>query len=242
MSLYITGDVHGNVRSRFNFKFWPELMDCTKDDDMLILGDFGLPFGINHPAFDAEQTKKDFHYMFNAPWGTTYALLGNHDDRDFIADFDSYRQDVQGTSLVKVGNIIYIDVPCVLDIQGHHCLCIPGAKSHDMWARTEHLNWWANEEIDIGKAEEVVSGHCNDSFDFVFTHDSPGHLISRFVPTEGEEYLDEVADSVDFGRWFFGHMHRDNLTYEYHLQKFEDYTCLYDDIVKVFDGGGIQCL
>lgn len=39
--IYVTGDIHGNPR-RFNTDNFPEQKEMTKDDYVIILGDFGL--------------------------------------------------------------------------------------------------------------------------------------------------------------------------------------------------------
>ena len=39
--IYVTGDCHGDYR-RFNTAVFPEQKEMTKDDVVIILGDFGL--------------------------------------------------------------------------------------------------------------------------------------------------------------------------------------------------------
>ena len=39
--IYVTGDIHGDV-SRFSKKKFPEQKELTKDDIVMVLGDFGV--------------------------------------------------------------------------------------------------------------------------------------------------------------------------------------------------------
>ena len=41
MAVWITGDIHGNPQ-RFSTDIFPEQKEMTKDDVVIILGDFGL--------------------------------------------------------------------------------------------------------------------------------------------------------------------------------------------------------
>ena len=40
--IYITGDTHGDWMSRLNVHVFPEQKEMTKDDTVIICGDFGI--------------------------------------------------------------------------------------------------------------------------------------------------------------------------------------------------------
>lgn len=45
MTVYVTGDVHGRAEygaSRFAFKSWPPGRTLTRDDVVIVAGDFGF--------------------------------------------------------------------------------------------------------------------------------------------------------------------------------------------------------
>lgn len=44
MSIYLTGDLHGNIIDRFSYKRHPELRQLTNKDTVIVLGDVGLGF------------------------------------------------------------------------------------------------------------------------------------------------------------------------------------------------------
>ena len=52
--IYITGDTHGTFNYRFSKKSFPEQEQMTKDDYLIILGDFG---GIWNQNGESEQEK-----------------------------------------------------------------------------------------------------------------------------------------------------------------------------------------
>ena len=40
--IYVTGDTHGDWKSRLNKDAFPEQREMTKDDYVIVLGDFGI--------------------------------------------------------------------------------------------------------------------------------------------------------------------------------------------------------
>ena len=42
MAVYVTGDTHGDWMGRLNSDAFPEGLELTKDDYVLVLGDFGI--------------------------------------------------------------------------------------------------------------------------------------------------------------------------------------------------------
>lgn len=129
--LMITGDIHGDPISRFSYKIHPSLRDTSRKDYMVILGDWGIVFN--------DQYKKDAIYKLNWLNGrkfTTVALLGNHDNWDWALSLPKIETEIgevrQCVYDGKIYDNIYIVAdPCVLNIDGAKCLCIPGAESHD---------------------------------------------------------------------------------------------------------------
>ena len=133
MSLYVTGDTHGDVISRFSFKCHPVLRNLTKDDIVIILGDFGIPW--NH--LTQEQDVYSAKWLDEKPW-TTIALRGNHDNTDLLREMPRENQFGGEVRRLQVGDytadhIFVVDVPTILTLESQKCLCIPGADSHDVW-------------------------------------------------------------------------------------------------------------
>ena len=211
MTIAITGDIHGRPIERFSFRKHPELRELKISDYMIILGDFGIPFGINAPWH--EQDKKAEHYAaswLNSQKYTTIAICGNHDDRDAIADMPQVEMFGGIVRTLRFDdqdyhNIVIVDTPQILTIDGYKCLVIPGANSHDIsdgilepddpdfdtilnrWSkdpfkrfRINHWSWWENEGVDIAATKELLSAHKDEHFDFILTHDCPSMFHTFF--------------------------------------------------------------
>lgn len=207
MTIYITGDIHGNPVERFSYKHWPESRQNTEKDIVIICGDIGLPFGNYNPEQD----------YYNLNWlgqrkETFLLLCGNHDDRNAIRNMprtskfgaNNLRQvSFQGTAW---DNLFYIDEPTILNIPTlGRCLFIPGAESHDIqdgildpddpefaykkyklimqnkcMFRIKNQNWWPDEVIDIDATSALLDSN-NEPFAGVFTHECPGGEIPVVV-------------------------------------------------------------
>ena len=243
--LFITGDIHGEAVQRFSYKNAPELKNLDSSDVVFILGDCGIPFGINHPGYVINGQKKDLYelnYLLKRPEQYIF-LAGNHDDRDAIEKMPRIckyggvvRQMMVDDEIYE--NIVYIDTPQVLTICGQLCLCIPGAKSHDIdfivdpeepgWKlkrkhlrtsgaffRTKHWDWWENEDVDIDMTYGLLTNNdnVNKHYDFIFTHDCPSIFVDqgecRYDPTDGENFLDSLRRVLNYDVWCHGHMHVD---------------------------------
>lgn len=139
MTIYITGDIHGKPIERLSFRKHAGMRNLTNQDTLVVLGDFGVPFGINAPYYKDFFIKSDI-YKLNWLISQKYTILvvaGNHDDRDAIRSMPivskwggQVRQMYFNKKLYD--NIFVVDTPQILTIDGNKCLCIPGADSHDI--------------------------------------------------------------------------------------------------------------
>jgi len=75
--IYITGDCHGNFE-RFNNSIFPEQEEMTKDDFVIICGDFG---GVWHKDVESEQETMILDWLECKPF-TTLFVCGNHENFD----------------------------------------------------------------------------------------------------------------------------------------------------------------
>ena len=74
--VYVTGDTHSNFK-RFSLDSFPEQREMTRDDHVIICGDFGL-------VWDAGGESKSEQYWLNWLEEKSYTTLfidGNHDNR-----------------------------------------------------------------------------------------------------------------------------------------------------------------
>lgn len=226
MSVFINSDLHGT------HDFWKldEFDDegLTKDDYLIICGDFGLVWDY-HGENDIE--RKYLEILENKPY-TTLFVDGNHDCFDRLNN-DYKVEEWHGGKVHKIrDSIIHLMRGQVFDIDGRKFFTMGGAPSHDIEYRTEGKSWWRNEvpteserDTAIKKLEEY-----NWKVDYVITHDAPTdvaelaiwytHDYSRKIH-EYNNWLQKIADKLEFKQWFFGHYHMD--------RDFEDgkYCCRY---------------
>ena len=64
--IYLTGDVHGayNIRQKLESYIFPEGQKMTKNDVVIICGDFGIPW--SYPT--DERFSSDIEYYINGEW------------------------------------------------------------------------------------------------------------------------------------------------------------------------------
>ena len=211
MSIYIRGDIHGDAIAAFSFKRHPGLRELTKDDIVIVLGDFGLPFGIRRKGYDPKEDRYHIQFLRGKPW-TTIAIAGNHDDRCAISDMpvvERWGGQVRQFTFegISYNNVYYVDSPQILDIQGEHILMIPGAESHDIqdgildpedpnylhmrkklvtnnkyYFRIKNWDWWEDEAVNVFAAKQLLKDN-SDHFNLILSHDYPGLVSYHVAPT-----------------------------------------------------------
>ena len=109
-----------------------------------------------------------------------------------------------------------------------------GATSVDKAYRTEHISWWKEEEPSFIEYNEGLENlrNVNNKVDIIITHTCPSELIKVFDKypilahqSQINSFFDQINETVDFKRWYFGHFHDD-----INLGK---YRMLYNDIEKI---------
>ena len=247
---YVTGDTHAEWLPRFGFQAFPEGRELTKQDYVLVLGDFGI-------WDQSKREKQDMDWLENRPW-TTLFIDGNHENYD-ILDAMPVKEWKGGKTQFIRPSVIHLMRGQLFDIDGIKLWTFGGARSHDIrdgilepgdprikeWRRDEdtrrqyrinHVSWWEHE---MPTEEEMEEGRENlrkagNKVDIIATH-CPYSSLLRKIDREGvlyptnylSDYLQEVYDITDFSLWLSGHVHID--------QKFvkEKTVCLYEQIVPL---------
>ena len=75
--IYLTGDTHADFRRRFNMKNFPQQMEMTKRDYLIICGDFGA-------VWDPKESKGEKYWLdwFDSRSYTLLFIDGNHENFD----------------------------------------------------------------------------------------------------------------------------------------------------------------
>ena len=76
MAVYVTGDTHGDWMNRLKTDSFPEQKEMTKDDYVIICGDFGLWDNSNREKYNLD-------WLEDKPF-TTLFVSGNHENYDIL--------------------------------------------------------------------------------------------------------------------------------------------------------------
>lgn len=232
--IFITGDIHGSVDiHKLNSKNFPEGLELTRDDYVIICGDFGLVWGGKY--------QKEFNWWIkwlnDRKW-TTLFVDGNHENFDLLNAYPV--EEWHGGKIHRISqNIIHLMRGEIFDICGYSFFAFGGAFSHDVIYRIENMSWWQNE---LPTHEEVQNGidhlKAHDfKVDVILTHDAPSDVIQvlNYHNASMEIYdpqyehiqlfLQYVKENVDFKAWFLGHYHINRSLLNFHI--------LYDEIIEL---------
>jgi len=175
--LFITGDTHGEMSiGRLSHTNWPEGRTLTKDDYVIIAGDFGLLWcGVPDKV-----EKYWIKWLNEKPW-TTLFIDGNHDNHERLNSLENaYRF---GSDVGKVSDsVFHLRRGEVYKIAGHRIFTFGGAVSIDKANRKEHLSWWKEEVPSWAECEHGLKNlsEQKDEVDYIITHTCP-HDISLIL-------------------------------------------------------------
>lgn len=236
MTIYLTGDIHGMAQDPERFEVWnfPEGAELSRDDYLIILGDFGMPY-------DLLESNRDLRNLAAKPW-TTLFVDGNHERFDYLNRLDiSEWHGGRVQRFPRWKNIIHLMRGEVYEIDGHTFFCMGGAQSIDKDFQQANGTWFPEELPDNHEYANALNSLEKHSWhvDFVFSHtcanrmtiDALGQsnlLAVNVMSDRLTSFLDDLEDKLRYTHWFFGHFHRDARLDDYH-------TLLYQSIVNLDD-------
>ena len=236
--IFLTGDLHGeNDLPKLDDFYMGAGKDLTRDDYVIILGDFGMIFDADTKyGYPWEENRIIEYFEEKYPW-TTLFLDGNHENFVHLKKFP--RGKWHG------GQVSYLSEHCrwlhrgqVYTIEEKTFLTIGGAYSIDKAWRQPGISWWPDEAItedDIRIAELNLAAH-KYKVDYVLTHCAPYPIFFEIAlqeqfqittgdGTKNELLLQQINEKTTFKKWYFGH---------YHINRsYGKYECLYNDIIKL---------
>jgi len=248
VKIMITGDTHGDF-SRFERGGYPELDSLTKEDYVVICGDFGGGW-----SGDIDEQKK-LLALDSCPF-TTLFLSGNHENYDLLAKFPIEEWNGGKVQFIRP-SVIHLLRGQVYTLGGRTFFTMGGASSHDIsdgilemdnplfertfrqlylrraMFRVNHLSWW-KEELPSGEeyreARENLA-RCGWKVDYILTHCAPTSIQEAlsdgcYHPDALTDFLEEVRQKCRFENWFFGHYH-DNCVVE------KKYVLLYEQMIAL---------
>ena len=250
MSVWITGDTHGDWINRLNVDSFPEQKEMTKDDYVIICGDFGI-------WDNSKREKYNLDWLDDKPF-TTLFVSGNHDNYDILDSLEAKEWHNGLVNFIRP-SVIHLMRGQVFNIEDKTFFSFGGASSHDIsdgilepddpsfkekkkqldkdpfaLYRINHVSWW---ERELPNEEEMKNGldnlkKENNKVDYIITH-SPSTSELYLMGGKGlyqsdilTNYLEEVKANTEYKRHFFGHMHVNKAINEKDI-------CLYEQIIRI---------
>lgn len=208
---------------KLNTKNWVEQHNLTRDDHLLIAGDFGAPWVLGESAED--------RYVLDTYENRNYTTLfvdGNHENFPALAQYPI---------------VTYKGAKCH-QLRAHVIWCMGGARSTDIHYRTTGVNHWEEEvpsyrELEYGA--ETLRANM-ERINMIVTHDAPDKAIDAIdkyrlpytdpkmavMPNYLQFILDEIQDKSAV-KWYFGHYHIDQ---NFQLRAHE-FHAMYERILEV---------
>lgn len=167
MAIYVTGDTHGSQQhglfsvdgfmTRFNTNGFPEQKELTKDDYIIVCGDFGGVWASNNNKVEENPEEKNaLDWLDKKPF-TTLFVPGNHENYDRLTGCHDekllscwlynkmpeeekeklrrgYPQAEWHGGKVRVlrDSVLMLERGYIFDIDGKSCFAFGGARSHDI--------------------------------------------------------------------------------------------------------------
>lgn len=157
-----------------------------------------------------------FRPMPTMPGGFRHLFIrGNHDNPHLLGDNRCWIPD---------GSCWWNDT----------AMFVGGAFSIDRYIRVEGRDWWPEEELSIGRLNEIVDEYSRVRPDVVVTHDCPdasgvGKGI-KLIPNRTRQALNAMFEAYPPKLWVFGH-HHINVDVQVWATRFVGVaTCDYKDI------------
>jgi 3-oxoacid CoA-transferase subunit A len=209
---YITGDTHGSSE---RIKQFCRVMETTKADTMIVLGDAG--FNYYGGARDAKIKAKACTFPIRL-----FCIHGNHEIRP--QNIPSYKEtEFCGGHVLyepEYPDLLFAIDGEVYELDGLQCIAIGGAYSVDKFYRLEKgYGWWPDEQPspEIKAAVEQKLEAMNYRVDIILSHTCPrkyepvetflDFIDQSTVDKATEDWLDEIEAKTDYRKWYCGHYH-----------------------------------
>lgn len=251
--IFITGDCHADW-SKFSTDSFLEQKEMTRDDYVIVCGDFG----VWHP----DNTEKWWFKWLSEKNFTLLFVDGNHENFDRLYSDEFEIVDFYGGKAHRIcENVYHLMRGYVFELCGKKFFAFGGASSHDIqdgilepsdyksnkeltndynkrtqrgeMLRINHISWWQQEmpsEDEMKFGLETLRNNGN-KVDYIISHCCPQEVASLFShgfykSDKLTDYFNTVARTTEFSKWFFGHYHNNK-------QISDKFIMLYEQIVRV---------
>ena len=245
--IYITGDTHSDF-SRFTEENFPIQSEMTKNDYIIICGDFG---GVWTFEEESSREKDTLDWLDNKNF-TTLFVDGNHENYTRLYNYPMKKWN--GGKVHKIrDSVLHLMRGEIFDIDNKKIFAFGGAKSHDIqdgilnldeeekiyeyrkrgaYFRIRDFLWW---DLELPTNQEMENGienleKINYKVDYIISHCCPTSIQALINSTYKRDiltdYLQQISEKCTFKRWYFGHYHD-------YKQVNSQFTLLYENIVPL---------
>lgn len=246
--IFVTGDTHGDY-TRFKTDIFPEQKEMTKEDFVIICGDFGIWDTSNKSEYWMD-------WLENKPF-TTLFVDGNHENYDILNSHPIKKWHGRNVHFIRP-TVIHLMRGQLFEIAGKRVFTMGGASSHDIsdgilepndhdfeekkamldkqgkyMYRINHHSWWQEElpaEAEYAAARSTLQS-CGWRVDYIFTHCAPSSVVEilsegMFPPDALTDFHEEISQKCEFDYWFFGHYHENR-------RISRKYVLVYEQIIEL---------
>ena len=221
--IYVTGDTHGNFR-RFQPEYFPEQAGMTKNDVVIIAGDFGGVW------FGDSRDDETLDWLERLPFTLAF-VCGNHENYDALERYPV--AEWHGGKVHRVRpHVLHLMRGQIFELESYRFFTMGGAKSHDTNHRINHISWWRQELPSDEEYSEALQNleRYNWQVDYIITHCAPTSIAlmgSRHNEADRlTDFLQEVRERAKYYYWLFGHYHDNKAVDEKHI-------LLWEQIVRI---------
>lgn len=254
--IYVTGDTHGNFH-RLSTKCFPQQKELTRDDYLIVCGDFGGVWNYNG---ETSQERHNLQRISDKPF-TTLFVDGNHENFDRLTH-DYPIVSFHGGKAHRIrDNIYHLMRGYVFHIDGKKIFTFGGAASHDikdgildpanyptfkdlnrsyatyymagLQVRVKGISWWSQELPAWHERQRGLKNLAavNNDVDIVISHCLP-YSVERLLyrdctPNRLTSYFDNLLEC--------GLSFRRWYCGHYHMDRSlnDQYQILYHSIVQI---------
>ena len=210
--VFVTGDKHGSFLPLFGLV---EKNNITENDILIIAGDAEYVWNEDY-IYRVETLQQTFP-------GTVAFIDGNHENHPLLNSMEVKKWN--DGKVHKVGErVLHLMRGEIYSINRQKIFTFGGARSNDRDRRILGESWWLEEEptpeeFEYGRKQLVDN---LNKIDYVITHETPlsaRAAISRkkqidadyHLPAILESWYQMIATGAGFKKWYFGHMHVNQL-------------------------------
>lgn len=245
--IFVTGDTHIPIDiSKLSSNHFPEGKNLTKDDYVIILGDFGLLWSCENRDWSYPKYNPNDKYWSTSeiywrkwleekPW-TTLFIDGNHENFNRLNSYPITEWNSGKVHKIS-DSIIHLMRGQVFTIDDKTFFTFGGAQSHDRGTvtgtedRDRGIIWWDEELASQNEIDEALENLDKYDFkvDYILTHCLPIEMIPRLGFNgydRTSSFLGEVKYRTNYREWYCGHYHVDHCIGE-------NITIMYQDVLEL---------